>query len=257
MKPKNRTYCHLAKKAKMTFTEEKEALRFLEFNTGDPERWGGGKMPVRAYYCVPCGGWHVTSSRTPMTTGEEDIKGQEKILDRVIQEAKKPKAPSTSPDPCTGIRKRAKEFSAELAELERSFGALKKCDVSVLPVLKEKALQVLPKWNEIRGEAELRQEVLESRKMVNLEKRVKSFVGKLYNAYLEMEIGIVRNKLLETETLLNYGLPELASENYIEAAKLYYDLVQREKPENLKGLGHDFEVMKKKIDISIGYEKEK
>ena len=41
----------------MLFEEEKKALNFLKFNSGDYD----DKAPVRAYYCNACMGWHITS----------------------------------------------------------------------------------------------------------------------------------------------------------------------------------------------------
>lgn len=61
MKPtKNRYFCVDAGRAKMLFKSEGSAKRFMEFNSDDIEE-KGGRIPVRAYFCVACGGWHITS----------------------------------------------------------------------------------------------------------------------------------------------------------------------------------------------------
>ena len=41
----------------MLFESEAKANRFLQFNSENFK----GKMPLRAYYCDACMGWHVTS----------------------------------------------------------------------------------------------------------------------------------------------------------------------------------------------------
>lgn len=62
MKPtKNRVYCIDANKAKMVFESKKKALNFIRFNAEEMMN-EGKKVPVRAYYCSACGGWHLTSN---------------------------------------------------------------------------------------------------------------------------------------------------------------------------------------------------
>lgn len=58
MKPtKNRIFCNECRRRKMLFESEAKANRFLQFNSENFK----GKMPLRAYYCDACMGWHVTS----------------------------------------------------------------------------------------------------------------------------------------------------------------------------------------------------
>lgn len=56
MKPKNRVYCREIGREKLLFETEKKALTFIKFNSDSME-----KKPERVYYCVCCGGYHVTS----------------------------------------------------------------------------------------------------------------------------------------------------------------------------------------------------
>ena len=42
---------------KMVFETEEKALRHIQFNADDYEK---GMIPVRAYFCKGCGGWHLT-----------------------------------------------------------------------------------------------------------------------------------------------------------------------------------------------------
>ena len=61
MKPtKNRKFCIDCMKPKMLFTSEKKAMRCIEMN-GDEIYEASGYRPIRAYYCIACGGWHITS----------------------------------------------------------------------------------------------------------------------------------------------------------------------------------------------------
>lgn len=68
-KPKKRVFCPFAGKPKMLFGSESKAMRFLEFNAGDIE--GGEKL--RPYYCVCCGGWHLTH-KEPSRWYDREIK---------------------------------------------------------------------------------------------------------------------------------------------------------------------------------------
>jgi hypothetical protein len=57
---KNRVYCHNSGKTKMLFEDEKKAKLFLKFNTEEIKS-KSGHSPVVSYFCIVCGGWHVTS----------------------------------------------------------------------------------------------------------------------------------------------------------------------------------------------------
>lgn len=62
MKPiRNRVYCIDACRTKMLFETEKKAMNFIRFNAEEMIS-EGKKVPVRAYRCNVCGGWHVTSN---------------------------------------------------------------------------------------------------------------------------------------------------------------------------------------------------
>lgn len=63
MKPtKNHRFCVDCMRPKMLFTSEKKALRCIEMN-GDEIFDQSGSRPIRAYYCMACGGWHITSKK--------------------------------------------------------------------------------------------------------------------------------------------------------------------------------------------------
>ncbi len=62
MKPtKNQYFCVDCNRPKMLFATKKKALRCIELN-GDEIYENSGRRPVRAYYCMACGGWHITSN---------------------------------------------------------------------------------------------------------------------------------------------------------------------------------------------------
>lgn len=84
MKPKNRIYCQQAGRAKMAFETKEKAEKFIEYNSSDFIK-EGKSVPVRSYYCVCCGAWHVTSSRKPSKSEDEDISSQEYVLDQAIK----------------------------------------------------------------------------------------------------------------------------------------------------------------------------
>lgn len=61
MKPsKNSYYCVDCKRSKMLFPSKAKAERFMEYNS-DEIYEETGHRPVRAYFCIACGGWHITS----------------------------------------------------------------------------------------------------------------------------------------------------------------------------------------------------
>jgi ssDNA-binding Zn-finger/Zn-ribbon topoisomerase 1 len=66
MKPtRNNIYCKDCGKSKMLFESEKKANNFIKFNGAEIES-ECGYSPQRSYYCVLCGGWHVTSQKEPL-----------------------------------------------------------------------------------------------------------------------------------------------------------------------------------------------
>ena len=60
MKPtKNRVFCKECGRTKMLFETEKKAQLFMKFNNEDIAA-ENDNVPVRAYFCESCGGWHLT-----------------------------------------------------------------------------------------------------------------------------------------------------------------------------------------------------
>jgi hypothetical protein len=61
MKPtKNRVLCKDCGRKKMLFDTEKKAQNFIRFNNEEIQA-ESGYSPERSYYCLFCGGWHITS----------------------------------------------------------------------------------------------------------------------------------------------------------------------------------------------------
>lgn len=61
MKPtKNSHFCIDCNRRKMVFSSREKAERFIAYNA-DEIYEETGRRPIRAYFCVACGGWHVTS----------------------------------------------------------------------------------------------------------------------------------------------------------------------------------------------------
>lgn len=68
MKPiKNRVFCPECGRAKMLFDTKKRAMTFIRFNK-DEILAETGYAPKRCYYCVACGGWHLTSQEEKENT---------------------------------------------------------------------------------------------------------------------------------------------------------------------------------------------
>lgn len=63
MKPnKSKRYCIDGGRTKILFETEKKAMNFIKFNA-DEIKAESGYCPSRAYYCIPCGGYHITSRK--------------------------------------------------------------------------------------------------------------------------------------------------------------------------------------------------
>lgn len=88
MRPKNRVFCNLAGRPKMLFETEEKALRFLKFNTNNEDDWKKHKVPIRAYYCSSCMGWHLTSHRNYNKTLEDDEKYISSVISSYQQQLK-------------------------------------------------------------------------------------------------------------------------------------------------------------------------
>jgi len=63
MKPiRNLIFCPECHRSKMLFQSEKKALNCIRFNAEEIARSNPrGIAPKRVYYCIACGGWHLTS----------------------------------------------------------------------------------------------------------------------------------------------------------------------------------------------------
>jgi hypothetical protein len=86
MKPtRSRLYCRDSGKHKILFETEKKAENFIRFNAEEIKA-GSGFSPVRTYFCISCGGYHVTSKET-----NPEVSRSERVLEdynRLKQEAR-------------------------------------------------------------------------------------------------------------------------------------------------------------------------
>lgn len=91
MKPsKNWVYCRDISRHKTIFDTEKKALNFIKFNA-DAIREETGVAPVRAYYCMFCAAWHVTSK------AEAPAAFRNEQLLKIIKGIKPPKQKKVAP----------------------------------------------------------------------------------------------------------------------------------------------------------------
>ena len=88
MKPtKSRVFCKDSGKNKVLFDSEKKAGLFIKFNIEEIAA-ESGYSPIRSYFCISCGGWHVTSRNE--ADDSIAIKSRtEKILETYIEEKNK------------------------------------------------------------------------------------------------------------------------------------------------------------------------
>lgn len=86
MRPKKRIYCPIIRRSKMLFESEEKANRFIQFNEEDIRKTGSIKFKnLRAYYCIACGGWHITH----VSINEKEIREKNERIERAILSAKK------------------------------------------------------------------------------------------------------------------------------------------------------------------------
>lgn len=84
MKPKNRIYCPAIGRSKMLFETKEKADRFIKFNEEDIKKSGTIEFKhLRSYYCITCGGWHITHAEL----SEEEIKKKDSKINSIIQKA--------------------------------------------------------------------------------------------------------------------------------------------------------------------------
>jgi hypothetical protein len=82
MKPtKSKIYCFDCGRHKILFESEKKAETFMKFNNEEIET-ESGYSPNRAYYCISCNGWHVTSGEKRNVKSKTEI-----VLDLYREEA--------------------------------------------------------------------------------------------------------------------------------------------------------------------------
>ena len=67
--------------AKTTYSTKKQALSVLNYIKDNANR---KKVPVRAYYCKPCEGWHFTSQdNNEIVTYKFKLPEDKKIVDKI------------------------------------------------------------------------------------------------------------------------------------------------------------------------------
>lgn len=89
-KPKSsRVVCPACGRMKMVFETEKKAQNFMKFNNQNFDNTE--IVPVRAYYCAACGGWHVTKRKTWNKYKEDPTEKLVRAYKNVTE--KKPKQP--------------------------------------------------------------------------------------------------------------------------------------------------------------------
>lgn len=82
MKPtKSKVFCRNCNRHKMLFETEKKANLFIQFNQEEIQEVSG-YSPQRSYFCLFCGGWHVTSIKEEIGTTKNESLYQAYIENR-------------------------------------------------------------------------------------------------------------------------------------------------------------------------------
>lgn len=97
MKPtKSKVFCRNCNRHKMLFETEKKANLFIQFNQEEIQEVSG-YSPQRSYFCLFCGGWHVTSIKEEIGTTKNES------LYQAYTENRKKKAGFTTNTPKTFV----------------------------------------------------------------------------------------------------------------------------------------------------------
>jgi hypothetical protein len=103
MKPtKNRVLCKDCGRKKMLFDTEKKAQNFIRFNNEEIQA-ESGYSPERSYYCLFCGGWHITSIKRKI-----GLSKNEQMFEQYKQEKEKMSVAKTLNQEETSIRNSSK-----------------------------------------------------------------------------------------------------------------------------------------------------
>ena len=147
MKPtKNRIFCKDCGKPKMLFETEKKADTFIKFNSDEIEQESGYK-PERSYFCIYCGGWHVTSIRDYL-----EIKSKTEILLDKYKEEKEKKAILQQERSIIRLKKQ-EELKKILSSLENEIYKLQSLELNSISFNEtlQKAVNELEKIKNYKG----------------------------------------------------------------------------------------------------------
>ena len=224
IKPKNRVYCVLSQRSKMVFKTKEEADRFIKFNTANPEEWDEGKVPIRSYYCVGCGGYHVTSKRDKVHEESFDIQQQEHIIDEAVR-IYGINIPGTKP-PESKFKDKVKNLNTIVGWLRYTFGKKRGIPEESELTKAEEKMEFIRE--EIEGPLK---NYLTLEKKMSYEKIIKEIEQKV-DYYKECkQIPILMKKLRETEILLAFGMIEESMEQIHEVGE---EVKRIEKEEKVK-----------------------
>lgn len=201
IRPKNRVYCVLSQRPKMVFKTKEEADRFIKFNTTNPDEWDEKKVPVRSYYCVGCGGYHVTSKKSKVHEESFDIQQQEHIIDEAVR-IYGINIPGTKP-PEAKLKDKVKNLNTIVGWLRYTFGKKHGVPGEDELMKAEEKLEFIQE--EIDGPL---RDFLTHEKRIAYEKIIKETKQKIDYAREGKQVPILIRRLRETETLLAFGMIE-------------------------------------------------
>jgi hypothetical protein len=122
MKPtKNKVFCKNCDRTKMLFETERKADNFIKFNSEEIHE-ETGYSPQRSYYCLFCGGWHVTSLKEKM-----GLSKKEQLFEEIQQQKKgNPKEPQIQQSVNAENQEKYDAIRYDLENQLKEMGALQK-----------------------------------------------------------------------------------------------------------------------------------
>lgn len=233
---KNRVHCSLAQRSKMLFSTQEEAERFLEYNTKSLDGWRKGKVPLRAYYCVACGGWHVSSKIFPTSTIKED----KEFVDNVISSYKSQqefthytsRRKTQKEEKIEKDAKMFKEMNAKLNNLLYIIGG-KKCDYLCCEKLDECKNNLIEIENTLKVLT-----IKDEKKLASINNRIELAKEKLERGYFKCSLFVIKNKLktLFRNQLQGKNIIEEKEEIKMELKKLNKNMLSENEMRELKSL---------------------
>lgn len=230
-KPKNRVFCNLAGRPKMLFETREKAERFLKFNAQSTENWREHKVPIRAYYCSGCMGWHLTSHQTYYRT----VKDDEQFISEVISSYQNQLKTKTYQELTDPTLKSIKTLNEKLNYILFKIGGKRYVRLTVgdLDEIKEEIIGLESDFKKLMIENKKTRKAFNKSLHIAKEKLKVGYISKEVEKLITKEIKgkeEKEEKLKEIELMMN-DCDETTSKNFLKSIKNEIRIFKRKERE--------------------------